>query len=97
MLLILMPTTPRSQIGGTDSSNSNWHFVAELSKIEGAWLAWPFDLMRFVVTGLLPAMLPGFALTLNRIVIAAVAVVVLYLALVYSPGGAREPPVPRNV
>lgn len=52
-----------------------------------AWLAWPFVLLQLIITGTLPTLLPGFALTLRHAAIAVVALVVRYLVFLYNPGG----------
>jgi len=52
-----------------------------------AWLAWPFVLLQLIITGTLPALIPGFTLTLRHVAIAVVALVVLYLVFLYNPGG----------
>ena len=52
-----------------------------------AWLAWPFALLKLSITRTLPALLPGFALTLRHVAVAVVALVVLYLVFLYNPGG----------
>jgi len=51
-----------------------------------AWLAWPFALSQLIITGTLPALLPNFALTLRHVAVTAVALVVLYLVFLCSPG-----------
>lgn len=55
-----------------------------------AWLAWPFVLLKLIITGALPALLPGFALTFRHVAVAVVALVVLYLAFLYNPGSEKS-------
>lgn len=65
-----------------------------------AWLSWPFELPRLITTSVLPAVFPNFTLMLSHVIVAAAALVVLYLVFVYSPGGAtteREEPVEQTV
>ena len=90
--LLAIPVVRRIDWQTVEARSSWWPSALEEVLIYmtlSAWLAWPFGLPQIILTRILPAVLPAFVLTLRHVVVSAVALVVLYLVFLYSPGGER--------